>query len=152
MNEKLYIGSDEVFGITKEEFTTPKGSEVVRVNFKNGRTEVMPKLAFEKLATATVSDATDLRDRKFRIVIPQVIELLAEYDFSSKDTGSLFMRCIDSLEENFDRALNMKWTGNDKAWVPGAQSRERFTILECNEVLKTIKKDEPATGETTTNQ
>lgn len=147
MNEKLYIGSNEVFGISKEEFVTPRGSEVVRVSYKDGRTEMMPKLAFDKLATTTVSDATNLRDRKFNIVIPQILELMAEYDFSSQDTGILFMRCIDSLEENFDRALNMKWTGNDKLWIPGAKSRERFTLLECDQILKSIKNDEPATGE-----
>lgn len=141
MSKTQYVGPNKILGITKEAITTPSGGEVFRVVYDNNHSELMTKRAFDLLVTEKATDLTDLRERKFRALIPQFITLMMEYDFKSMDCNPFLNRIMDSLQENFDRASNYLWTKDDKEWVPGFNFVEQRTLLECDKVLKAINED-----------
>lgn len=137
----MYVGPNKVFGLVKEELTTPSGGEVFRVVYENGRSEIMTKKSYDLLATENPTDHTELRERKFKIVIPAFITLMMEYDFKSMDCHPFLNKLMDSLQENYDRASNFLWTGDDKSWIPGFNFVENRTLIECNKVLHSIKSE-----------
>jgi len=145
-----YIGPNKVLGLVKQDFLTPSGRDVVEVQYEGEHTpELMSQMAFDQLVTETPSDYNDLRDRKFRQMVPGIITLITEWDIKTVELKPLLGQVGDSLQDAMERAGNYLWTHDERTWVPGMSFMTERTLLEAERVLQSIPKKD-ATGESTT--
>lgn len=138
-----YIGPNKVLGLVKQDFQTPSGKDVVEVQYEGAHTpELMSQMAFNLLVTEKPSDYNDLRDRKFRQMIPGILTLITEWDLKSIELKPLLQQIGDNCQDAMERASNYLWTKDDRTWIPGMSFLNERTLLEAERVLKLIGKKE----------
>jgi hypothetical protein len=146
-----YIGPNQVMGLVKQDFKTPAGSDVIEVQYKGEHTpELMSQMAFDFLVTETPTDYNDLRDRKFRKMVPQIIAIITEWDLKAIELKAFLGTIGDSLQDAMEKASNYLWTHDTRTWVPGMSFMNERTLLEAERVLQSIpKKDGSETEQKT---
>ena len=146
MDPVKYLGSSKVLGIVIQEGRSPLDSEIVKVMFEGDQhSMIMSKTAFDAFATDRAIDANLLQELKFAIVIPKIRALLSEYFIQAFELTALFNKSGHSIADDFDRAANFLWTGEDQRWIPGMAFNSFLSVLEADQVLKKIPaKDEPS--------
>ena len=145
MDKDKYIGQGKVLGIVKEEGKTPLGGEIIKVMFHGDQhSMIMSKVAFDAFATPNAIDANLLQELKFRILVPKIRSLLADYFIQAYEMTALFNKAGHSISDDFDRVANFLWTHEDARWVPGMAFNSFLSVLEADMMLKKIPpKDEP---------
>lgn len=139
MIEQKYIGSNKVIGIVKEEGKTPLGSEIVKVLLEGKEVSIiMSKPAFDALATDRAVDPNFFQELKFNIIIPKLRFIIAEYYIQAYEIVALLGKTGNSLSDDYERAANFLWTGDDAKWTPGMPFTNFLTVLEADKILKTI--------------
>lgn len=139
---KVFFGPFEVEE-TENVGLTPEGKPVLRLHFKDRSiTEVVPQHVFEAVATPAPIDFTALREKRYVPLIEAMTSAMLEHDIRYEDIQYVLNSVMGKCDAAFDRASNFLWTGNDKAWIPGAKSFyvER-TLLEADAVLKKLQSD-----------
>lgn len=142
-DEKKYVG--KFFGPRKIEslkeiagYKTAGGVRAFTVTYDGGFIETLTELS---LAAATTDEAKDfnfIQDRRFEGMVPKVLSIMNDYDLPAYQLNAFFQKCLGSLQANFDRALQYKWTGDDSRYVPGSNPTDDVTLVETDIVLKKI--------------
>lgn len=144
-----YFGAYKILGIAKEDVTTPSGNEIVKVLLENSLPILATIKTLDIVVTDEPSDATVVQNKKFDVMIPEIMKVIAEYDLYAFETESLVRRIIQSFSNSLDRATNYLWTKDDKAWIQNADSTMVRSLLEVDKLLKTIPSDEGKSEDTT---
>lgn len=138
-----FIGRNEVFGVEKVDgFTTPAGSEVIKVSYKDGKERLMTKRTFELTATENPKDDTYFQKARFEVLIPLIINLIMEYDIYNYEMTGLFDQVKGQILNRVDRAVNFLWTADDKLWTAGVEPTQLVSLLDAEKVISKIPKVE----------
>lgn len=136
--EQKYFGPWKVLGIERSDVTTPSGSEVVNVVFEGRKPELVPKKAFDLLASEEPVGLDLFYKAKHEIMVPEIIKLIAEYDVKQSEISLLIKKVADSMFDSCERAVSFLWTGDDAEWIKGFSPTNDRTLTEIQKVLKTI--------------
>lgn len=131
-----FVGPDEILSVDSLKEKTPKGSEIVKVNFKSGKSKIYPTLALEYVVTDEISDYNTLQMKKFTPVIRQFMEIIAEYDVNVGEIEPLMRNIATNLDNTFNRATNLLWGGNDKDFAPGFDPMYSVSLLQAHKIIK----------------
>lgn len=99
-----YIGPSEVELTKIAEVKTPLGYDVLEVKFKDGTSRLMSQKAFDKLVTEQATDLTELRDRMTKMIVGELLVVLAEWNPKIEDIANVLDRTRKSVNENLDEA------------------------------------------------
>lgn len=149
-NQTKFIGPRKIINVEFDEaIKTPQGSEVFKVTFDGGYSEIFPKKALSVLMTDKPIDFSQLRDLKFKYLLPELLSVVAEYDLKNQEVKHLCMSLADELENSWMRATNFLWTKDDGQFVPNSEVLSNRSLLEAEKILKTIpvKQNEPTAEE-----
>lgn len=140
-----YIGSDEIVSSEVAGFKTPKGGDIVRVTFKNGRKRIYPVKTLDIIVTDQASDANIVREKIVRQLVLGTLSLFAEYDLKDGDLETYIRELMKQVDLNFQRAASYLWFKTDSEFVAGYDSRQDLSLLMAHEVITTIpdKETEP---------
>lgn len=142
MQPQEYIGPMKVFGIQKEEFTTPAGGEVVRVLFESIPPKLMPMTAFKALSTTEPTDYTTLGEKKRALVINALVNLMMEYDMTALEAEVVLIELSKVISNMFDKAAHVAMTkaiygkAQLDSWTPGTNFSHYRTMLECDSLVR----------------
>jgi hypothetical protein len=140
--KKQYIGPNEIFGLEKTGKTTPKGIEIVKVNYKDGMfPEEFPITTFERIVSVTPQDYNYIREMKHKQLINDLTATIMENDIKLEDLTYVCKTVADKIQDSYERACNFLLTKNDKTWIPGVSFLSGRSVLEMEAILKTIGED-----------
>lgn len=137
-NKKQFIGPLGIVGASLIETKTAGGNDVVEVLYSRGTKDLMPKSSFDQLVTDKQTDWNDLRDRKFKAIISELVDVMVEFDIKSEDLEALFIKLKDHFTDIFNRATNFLWTGDDTQFIPGTNPSMERSILEAELIYRDI--------------
>lgn len=137
-----FIGPRKVAMAVSTDHKTSGGNEVVEIHYEGGFKEMMPKNAFELMVTDKPSDWNALRDRKFKVILKELLTVVAEHDFKASDIEALNNAFANELFNGFNRATHYLWTKDDKSFIPGNNVVLERSLLEADMIIKSIE-DEP---------
>ena len=135
MEKDKYLGPFKVVGVTELDIKTPLGSDVVSVMYENRPAEIMPKKNFDLLVSSEPTDLNEMQKTRFNVMIPKVIEALAEYDVKMFEMSSLLTQVHETVEQHLERVSSFLWTKNDGNWVPGMNFTNNRTVVEIHKML-----------------
>ncbi len=133
-----YIGADEIISSEMANFKTPKGGDIVRVTFKNGRSRIFPVKTLDIIVTEQVSDANIVREKIVRQLVLGTLALFAEYDLKDCDLETYIRELMKQVDLNFQRAASYLWFKTDSEFVAGYDSRQDLSLLMAHEVITSI--------------
>lgn len=142
-----YVGPDKIVSIEVSDFTTPLGSAVFEVVFESGLKTIFPEKALVAVSTEEAKDHTFVRDRRFTVMMPDLINLVKEYDVPGTQVNNMLQVLAQNIDNEFGRALNYFWTNDDSRFVPGYSPMNDATLLMASQVISVIpnKADDSAT-------
>lgn len=143
-----YIGSDKVSIVAESDQKTPMGSDIVEVTFENGTKATMPKKTYELTVTDVPSDASIVRRTKFNQLVPGIKALICEYDITVAEIQPLLQELAAGIDNNFARATNFAWTGDDSQFIPNTNPLYNRSLLEADALIRSIDAEKtPENGE-----
>ena len=135
-----YVGPYKIVGIVEQDFKTPLGGEVIKVIYVDRPNEIMPKKAYDLLLSKEPVDHNATQQKRWEMIIPKLIEQLAEYDVRMSELGSLFSKTHQTITDHFERASSYLWTGDDDNWICGMNFMNNRTLVETHKELLKMKK------------
>lgn len=135
-----YIGSDKISVVAEIDEKTPMGSPMVEVTFENGSKVTMPQKTYEIVVTDVASDLAIVRRLKFNQLVPALKAVLCEYDLEVSEIQALLQELGASIDNNFARATNIAWTGDDSQFVPNTNPLFKRTLLEAHAIITSADK------------
>ena len=145
--KKEFIGPRKVTHAVAEEFKTHGGNETVTVHYEGGHTEFMPKRDYEALLTEEPTDFTILGKTKQKMILLEVLAVLAEHDFKGEEIESFAVALQNELFNSFNKATHILWTKNPNSFTPGGNAVLDRSLLEADRLIREAvptKTDEPA--------
>ena len=147
-----YIGMSKVFGLQREDYTTPSGGEVVKVLFEGAAPKIMSMRTYKLLATPHPVDATALQNKQFDFLLNDMVALFLEYSPTSLQIDVFINQMlVPRLQSIFAKAaflsVSQKSTGDSKLreWVPGTADFSQYvTLLECDMIANKFVEEENA--------
>lgn len=133
-----FVGPRKVTEVVISEHRTHQGSSVVRVSYAGGFSELLPVKTLVLVATIAETDFNGLRQKKFLAMIPEILQVVAEFDIKSYEVDALFRDCANTLEQTYNRALNFVWTHDDSKFIVGVDPVADFTLMEAQNILSSI--------------
>ena len=135
-----------------KDITVREDSEgVFNLVLDDGRTVLCTEKALIAIVSDERKDHNHLRDARFDVMIPEIIEIVKQYDLPSQDIKALIESIASEIDGRFGRAINFMWTQNDKLFVPGFSAMNDVTLLMAEEVISKIPKHDGGTeGDTAT--
>lgn len=133
-----FVGPRKVKTVEMTEMLTVGKNPVVRVTYEGDFFEIMPLATLVIVGTVEETDFNELRRKKFMVMLPKIIEVVAEMDIKVYEVDALFRDAGNSLTQSFNRALNFVWTGDDTKFVPGVDPVNEFTFVEAQHILASI--------------
>lgn len=133
-----FVGPRKIASVEVLEQKTLAGKSVVSVKYEGDYDE---KLTLKTLILSVTDDAKDfnsLREKKFMAILPELMQILAEYDIKVYEVDALFRDAANTLTQSFNRALSFLWYGSPKNFVVGSDPVDHFTLLEAQEVIARI--------------
>ncbi len=133
-----FIGTDEIVSSEDAGFKTPRGGDIVRVTFKNGRKRIFPLKTLAIIITDQVSDPLTVRNKIIRQLVLGTLSLFAEYDLKDGDLDEYLRELMKQMDLNFQRAASYLWFKTDSEFVAGYDSRKDLSLLMAHEVITSI--------------
>lgn len=138
MENSQFIGPRKVESVIVLETKTPKGEAMIEVTYAGEFKETMSQKLFDASTTSEASDYTNLRDKRVRIISPEIVAILQEYDIRVCDVDSILRMAATEVDNRFNRAVGFLWTGDDSTFVPGMNPIVERSILEAEAILAKI--------------
>lgn len=134
-----FIGPRKVAKVVAEEFKTHGGKNTVTVHYEGGFSEFMPLASFEMLVSAEPTDFTALAKKKHKIILEQLLAVLAEHDIKGGEIEMITKGLDNELFNAFNKATHLLWTGGDtNNFTPGSNTVLERSLLEADRVIKSF--------------
>lgn len=133
-----FVGAEKVVVVADIAQKTPSGSDMVEVTYESGRKEILTKKFYELVVTEVASDATIVHRTKMNALMPAVKLVICEYDLKVGEIQSFLQVLANGIDDNFSRATNYLWTGDDQGYVPGMNPMNPRSLLEADGVIRSI--------------
>ena len=146
-NKIQYIGPYKIFGVQKEDFTTPAGGEVVKVLFESSIPQIMPLRTFQMLISPEPVPLDKMQEKKISIVVEALKDVCLEYDLTSLESEFMLIRFANTLKNIVDKAGHLLFTkelygtADNKGWTKGANFSEQRTLLEAHSICQKLAND-----------
>lgn len=131
-----YIGVDKI-----TEVLPHKGDAawayIFDVTYENGRTEAIPQKGFVASVSDEPSNATQIRDRKFALLVPEIIEVFRQYGVEFSQFQNAMIRVASEYQNHFNRANAILWFGNADRYAPGCDTMEMLSLNDADRVNAT---------------
>lgn len=131
--EDQFLGERQVKAVAPEG-ETRTGSQLLRVHFTNGTSEVWSErmLDTKGVLTPTISDASSLRNARMYPVVAGVMGVMLDYNLKAGEVQFLTQLIIGSFNENLNAGDRHLWN---------ASNLEDRTMQEIDSVL--MQRTEP---------
>ena len=139
--QKFY-GPKKVMTITKLDWKTPGGVDMLRVLFDDGQEETLSQKSLDTFLKDETTDFNKLAELKYGVISKEFIDVMLEYNLTFSEIKGVFEFSKQKIFQSFDRAANFLWFKSDKDWVPGSSSTDYFDLSTADNILKNIKSDE----------
>lgn len=145
--QQEYFGPYKVFGLQREDFTTPSGAEVVRVLFESIPPRIMPLATYKLLASKEPTDLTTIGNKKSEAIINAVVSMMMEYDPTALEAEFCLNQITVRMTNMFDKASHVALTkaiygkAQLEEWVPGTNFSHYRTLLEADSIVRQAMKD-----------
>lgn len=115
---KKFIGHREIATFNVSEHKTPKGVDIYEVQYKNGVTELVPAVMFEKIVTDEPLDPTALFELRVTEIVRAILnEIMGEYDPKLSEWDRIAMTVKLSIENNYENAEALLWKTDTKSYL-----------------------------------
>lgn len=132
-----FIGPRKITKLTLvETYKTTNGGSVFEVEYDGGFTDFVTESALKVVASDKEQDFNYIQDQKFNAMVPQVLAIMNEYDLPAYQLDGFFSRCLNALQNSFNRALSRMWYGHEKNFADGSNATDDFTLVETDMKLK----------------
>lgn len=153
-NNDQFIGPRKVAMVVAEEFKTHGGKNTVTVHYDGGFSEFMPLASFEMLVSSEPTDFTVLGKKKHKIILEQLLAVLAENDIKGGEIEIITKGLDNELFNAFNKATHLLWTkGDTNNFTPGSNTVLERSLLEVDRVIKSFpdKKSDEQSASTHNN-
>lgn len=141
-----YLGPDKIVGVELLTIKTPSGGnifefETERVGQDNVRyteKEIVPEKSVAIAVGDQPKDYTKLFQDKMNVIIPEIVNVIEEYNLDFSQVDALTRSLTISLDLRFNRALSFLFTGDDKNFIPGFDPRNSVSVLGTEKVIAAI--------------
>lgn len=134
----LYFGPLKIKEMNGLADKTYLGNPRIRIVFENGEESEMPLEMFEKVASTTATDLTNLRDKKVKPIIEKMMAILVESELAVEDVAYIIGNKLPfSLNDALDRA-------NEKMW---GKPQYKLSYMDIEKVLRKEKNGKPNDSE-----
>lgn len=99
-----YIGPNKIKQVKRLGYTTPSGSPVYSVEYKDGSRELMTSYGLVSSVSDAPRDLTALRDAVLRVVAEKVLEVMTDYNLKVLDIEFLTSLLANSINNSLDKA------------------------------------------------
>jgi hypothetical protein len=100
-----YIAENKILTVQiLEDQTTPVGSQMVKVTFEDGKTEIMPKVRFELIKTDEKSDATTVQNKINSRVGAMIYSTMHEYGIKMGEVNGVTDAAVNLTNAGYERA------------------------------------------------
>lgn len=123
-----FFGPNEIEKVEELEDKTYTGLGRVRVHFTNGTRLSMPVAVLENTATDLTIDLDQLRDKRVRPVVEQLLTVLAESELTKEDMMyAINTKLAMSLDDAKEAANKILW---------GGKETHEITLMDVENVFK----------------
>jgi hypothetical protein len=130
-----FIGRNEVKMIISQEQKTPLGGEIVKVVFSDDTEKLMTKKTYDAMLTLDVSDDTTARRLMSKKLTEDVLYIIHEYGLTINEYDYFIQALTGEVNDNFNRAVNIAWTGKDDGFVPGYNPMKEYSFIDINRII-----------------
>lgn len=121
-----YIADKKVLTVSVlEDRKSPNGSEMVKVSFKDGTEEIMPKLRFELIVTSEISDLSGVQKLVREKVGSTMFSILHEYGIKFGEIEGAVDACVNYANAGLQKATDILF-GYPQSNLP---------LIEINNIL-----------------
>ena len=122
---------------------------ILSVTLDDDHTIPLTEKAVVAIVTDEKKDYNHIRESLFNVMVPEIVNVIREYDISVADINALFQEVGKDIDGRFGRATNYLWTKDDRRFVPGFSVMDSVTLLMAEEVIDNIPQYE-GEGDTAT--
>lgn len=141
-NERFYA-DEKIIGVEKvNDFKTNLGNQVYRLVLENGKKKLVSETTYKKFTSSDKIDKTKHQEMRFNDLAKSIVDLVAEYDVANYEMESLLNNIARIINDKMNRASNYLWTGDDSQFSYGMGYATFRTMLDADEIIKSIPKDE----------
>lgn len=133
-----FIGPNKIVDITVEDFTTKQGALIFSVTHENGDIDIYPEKGLVAVVSNEIKDYNHIRDARVNLFVPQVLELMEEYDLPAGQLVYVLSQIGTQYRNHLSRAMNHLWRGDDRRYIPGIDPSDDFTLLMAERVNRKI--------------
>lgn len=133
-----FIGPDKISDISVTEITTPLGSAVFEVTCESGLKDLYAEKGLAVIVSDEAKDFNHLRDARVNVMVPQMVELIMEYDLPSVQWVHLLGQVGDQLKNRLYRAQSFAVRGTDDRYIQGFDPETDMTLLDAERVIAKI--------------
>jgi len=106
---KKYVGDKIVKSVKEITIKSPAGESMVEVAYDDNKTEVLPRMMYEKLILLEPTDATAARDRRVMVVVDTVFQVLREYGLKNSELPHFFSVLKTTIDKHIQAAQETLW-------------------------------------------
>ncbi len=136
-----FIGPDEIVSVTLMDIKTPKGGDVYEIGFSNERRHLFSKTTLDLIVTDTLSDLNEVQEKKMVPMLTEVMNVISEYDLTTKEVSTLSQKLSALLTDTFDRTTSFLWFGDKKEHVVGFDPMMNVSVLMARNIMKDGEQD-----------
>lgn len=129
-----FYGPEKISDVSVIETTTPSGAPIFEITTEQGRTYVVPQKSVALIVTDEAKDWNHIRDARIRVMVPEIINIISEYDLPGGQMNYLLSMVGAEFDNHFGRAHNYLWFKDDKRYVPGFDPANEFTLLMADRI------------------
>ena len=137
-----YVGPNKIKDIDVTSIKTPSGGMVFTLAYEDGRFELFPEKGLVAVVSDGAKDFNHLRDARVDIMVPEIMNVIKEYDIPYGQFTWLMSMVAAQWQNNFNRANAILWFGEASAYVPGSDTTDRLTLTMADQVnSREVKQD-----------
>ena len=127
----MFIGQKKI-KITKNLNEKIDTIQLVEVEFEDKTKEIFSKLLYDKIISEKSCDATELRDKRIKPIVTEVLILLRNWGIKTNELPYMSVLHNQSLVFNEKEALKKLWLN----WIPTLNTIEDVDLIAIDRVLK----------------
>lgn len=146
--DKFY-GPFKILGVEDTGNETPNGTKLVKIHLdsEDNPYEVTTEKALDLFHTDDRVDDNTFQEKKFEVLINRLVETTIEYDVRFFELKRLVQGFADAMEDIFERASSLLWTGDDNLWTQGQSYLTFRTLAEGVNIIEDGRPEEEETEE-----
>jgi len=128
----MFLGQKKVKEAIETEEKTPGGNPILLVKYEDETEEHIPKVMYDEVVSRKSCSLEDLRDKRCRPVVAQMLSLMSEWGIKLSELGYVSALLNQSLDFNKENAICALWAD----WMPRPNAGDEVDLCTVDRVLK----------------